>query len=117
LADDTPEVLISRRRILKRIGAGTVIAWSAPMISSLSVPAYAQNYGGEPCTVCGCLQEPTNPSCGGECVCVRSVAGTCECLNTNDDAGFCGPGDTCPPGYVCVVQCDTAATRCIAACP
>jgi CHRD domain-containing protein len=33
---------ISRRRMLKRIGAGAAIAWTAPIITSVRVPAFAQ---------------------------------------------------------------------------
>jgi hypothetical protein len=32
---------LSRRTMLKRIGAGTAIAWSAPVLSSLRTPAFA----------------------------------------------------------------------------
>ena len=44
----TPEDLqgaggISRRRMLKRIGAGAAVAWTAPIITSVRVPAFAQS--------------------------------------------------------------------------
>jgi hypothetical protein len=43
----TPEDLqgaggISRRRMLKRIGAGAAVAWTAPIITSVRTPAWAQ---------------------------------------------------------------------------
>ena len=37
------EERISRRRILKRIGGGAVIAWSAPVLTSIRAPAYAES--------------------------------------------------------------------------
>lgn len=33
---------ISRRRMLKRMGAGVAVAWTAPILTSVRVPAYAQ---------------------------------------------------------------------------
>lgn len=33
---------ISRRRMLKRIGAGAAVAWTAPILTSVRVPAFAQ---------------------------------------------------------------------------
>jgi Cu/Zn superoxide dismutase len=33
---------ISRRRMLKRVGAGVAVAWTAPILTSVRVPAYAQ---------------------------------------------------------------------------
>lgn len=32
---------ISRRRLIKRIGAGAAVAWTAPVLLSVKVPAYA----------------------------------------------------------------------------
>jgi hypothetical protein len=37
---------ISRRSMLRRLGAASAVAWTAPVITSLRVPAYAQDYGG-----------------------------------------------------------------------
>lgn len=34
---------ISRRKMLKRVGAGAAVAWTAPILTSVSVPAYAQS--------------------------------------------------------------------------
>ena len=33
---------ISRRRMLRRLGAGVAVAWTAPILTSVRVPAYAQ---------------------------------------------------------------------------
>lgn len=33
---------ISRRRMLKRLGTGVAVAWTAPILTSVRVPAYAQ---------------------------------------------------------------------------
>jgi hypothetical protein len=34
---------ISRRRLIKRIGAGAAVAWSAPVLLSVRVPAFSQS--------------------------------------------------------------------------
>jgi CHRD domain len=34
---------ISRRRLIKRIGAGAAVAWTAPVLLSIKVPAFAQS--------------------------------------------------------------------------
>ena len=36
---------ISRRRMLKRIGAGAAVAWTAPVLTSIRTPAFAQYPG------------------------------------------------------------------------
>ena len=40
------ESKISRRSMLKRLGAASAVAWTAPVITSIKVPAFAQDYGG-----------------------------------------------------------------------
>jgi hypothetical protein len=37
---------ISRRKMLKRIGAGAAVAWTAPILTSVQTPAFAQGYDG-----------------------------------------------------------------------
>ncbi|MGH2555238.1 MAG: hypothetical protein ACRDHO_05925 [Actinomycetota bacterium] len=44
---------ISRRSMLKRLGAASVVTWTAPVITSMRAPAYAQNYGGFDYGSCG----------------------------------------------------------------
>jgi hypothetical protein len=111
--DDGHEVArgsISRRSVIKRIGAGAAIAWSAPVLQSLSAPAHAQ-YGAEcsDCpTVCG------QPICGSSgplqiCGCAQVVGGGGSCFCYEDD--FCNnrtPCDDqsdCPAGQTCVHSC------------
>ena len=69
---------ISRRRMLKRIGAGAAIAWSAPVLTSLRIPAFAQA-GSPVCQDCACFAAagpcPGNP----DCLCDRTMEGTCVC--------------------------------------
>jgi hypothetical protein len=105
---------ISRRRMLKRIGAGAAIAWSAPVLTSLKTPAFAQGYDsscdpGQVCTPdCDVLRVcQGNPNCG----CFRNVdTNACHCGDLLDGlcASFppCVTGADCPfPGQVCAASC------------
>src|SRR3989442_1284069 len=76
------EAGISRRRMLKRIGTGAAIAWTAPILTSIRTPAFA--YG-----ACGCPPfNCTNPqTCPNGCFCAphHNVGGPCTCWS----AGVC----------------------------
>ncbi|MGH2572303.1 MAG: hypothetical protein ACRDGU_02245 [Actinomycetota bacterium] len=69
---------ISRRRMLKRVGAGAAIAWSAPVLSSLRTPAFAQYVE---CPQ-GCA------ACAGQVPCGRVDQG-CTCIQALDPVGGC----------------------------
>jgi hypothetical protein len=112
---DVSEDGISRRRMLKRIGAGAAVAWSAPILTSIRTPAFAQYPPGNPCddnAPCD-LNLPCNEAIdcqgsGGSCNCwVLSDRLACFCgpLVPCDALSPCGPGDTCPTGQVCVENC------------
>jgi hypothetical protein len=118
---------LSRRRLLKRMGAGAAIAWSAPVLQSLVSPAFAQY--GTPAPECqGATCATFIPCSSGnpDCVCVST-----------DEGGFCIPGSTqcaglplcpggtsaeCPAGTVCAVGTCCGQPVCVAlaltnACP
>jgi hypothetical protein len=88
---------ISRRKMLKRIGAGAAIAWSAPILTSIKTPAFAQN-SVVPCSGCA--------ACGPLLPCNNSD--TCQCWMESSDQGtgcvctglvnFCGDTPLCPNG-------------------
>jgi hypothetical protein len=93
---------ISRRKALKRVAAGAAVAWSAPVLTSLSSPAYAQYGACATCppfscldpivcsTVCFCApHEPT-----GACVCWAPV-GICSGDAANPD--ICDTDAECEP--------------------
>jgi hypothetical protein len=94
---------ISRRRMLKRIGAGAAVAWSAPILSSLRTPAFAQ-YEQPQCVAATCT---TFVECSGpnpDCVCVNC-----------DGVGICVPGSTSCGGLTpCDGTEDCAAGECCA---
>jgi hypothetical protein len=122
---DGSESGISRRKLLKRIGGGAVVAWSAPIITSLATPAFALSppssmcdpdstceeedpcRGGEPCQTrpnCWCFHLVEDPP---HCSCVFTLLDTC--LPT------CARNADCPPGAVCVASCCPRGT-CFFAC-
>lgn len=100
---------VSRRTMLKRIGAAGAVAWVTPVISSLTTPAFAQSRQEHP--------ECEGSSCGSFQVCSSSNP-DCVCV-TSDQGGFCIPGSTscgglqtcpggatseCPAGSICAVN-------------
>jgi hypothetical protein len=95
---------ISRRKMLKRIGAGAAIAWTAPVLTSLRTPAFGQRYA--VCAECpGCGQAGFPAPCGAEpsCFCVGTAEGGCFCSN-DFGCGATGPCTTsadCPTGWAC----------------
>jgi hypothetical protein len=125
---------ISRRRMLKRIGAGAAVAWSAPILTSIRTPAFAQ-YGacspGSPCLSCGpdagCPTE-LSPHCGGGtdcfqldyCGCVTDVDGKNVCLNVQFGSGPCTSSSDCLDNEACVRicsnLCDPSGMHCIPHC-
>lgn len=101
-----PEAGVSRRRMLKRIGAGAAIAWTAPILTSIRTPAFAQ-YGCDcppwSCTkqqLCdnGCPCAPHHGN-GGPCVCwssgICNAPGGGPICATDADCAFEGPTFVC----------------------
>ncbi|MGH2746791.1 MAG: hypothetical protein ACRDKB_02555 [Actinomycetota bacterium] len=116
---------VSRRGVLKRAGVGAAIVWSAPVLTSLASPAYAQ--GGTPpsgpgpsdCTIgrdwtCGqvieeCTGDPANPP---PCVCDVDTEGRTFCWNNYfcADTSVCSSSDDCPGDARCVSSCCSSST-------
>jgi hypothetical protein len=96
---------ISRRRMLKRIGAGAAVAWSAPILSSLRTPAFAQ-YEQPQCVAATCT---TFVACSGpnpDCVCVN-CSGTGLCVPGSTSCGSltqCTTNADCPSDACCAVN-------------
>jgi hypothetical protein len=117
---------ISRRRMIKRIGAGAAIAWSAPILSSIKAPAFAQRdkcpeTGCEdrfaPCGDGGCQTGACTAGLGcfktddteGNCHCAQNIFCSCvsACVSSSDCAPdqFCITDTGCGSGGVCVNCC------------
>jgi hypothetical protein len=104
---------ITRRKVLKRIGAGAAIAWSAPLLTSIRTPAFAQGYGDSPCDPghpCDVPCDPAIPCKGGN--------PACECWVRVDGLGcWCGDLDPCTNHTSCNTNGDCLPNeRCIENC-
>jgi len=95
---ESPEAGISRRRMLKRIGAGAAVAWTAPILTSIRTPAFAQSpscdcppfncESGQQLCENGCFCSPHHG--GGPCVCWGG--GLCS-----NQAPICATDADCAP--------------------
>jgi hypothetical protein len=120
--DEFADKGVSRRSALKRIGAGAAIAWTAPVLTSIRTPAFAQTTAcasgcpecqfGAPCLNCGaCVGIPT------ECVCADTGICTAPdpiCSSDADCEAQCGGPARCAP---CVFDPSCVKTSCWCLCP
>jgi hypothetical protein len=123
---------ISRRKLLKRIGAGAAVAWTAPIITSMNTPAFAQGSAPEPCSPCApfdCVNIKFCPQAPCASFCVERINGHCFCgpaVGWNNPPGppICASDAECQffaPGSVCVQMnpnCNASGNvGCAAPCP
>jgi hypothetical protein len=124
---------IPRRTMLRRIGAGAAVAWTAPVLTSVKTPAFAgsppspcgdqicaacnvqQDCGGAPPRACNCWR--TSEDNGGQCACLSFVM-TCDetppCPNGQADCDANAPGDACVEtccGNICAPKCAIGMVR------
>ena len=112
---DITEDGISRRKMLKRIGAGAAVAWSAPILTSIRTPAFAAT----PITSDCDPNAPCDPNlpCNASIPCHNGNA-ACNCWVSSDHTQCwcgdldpctnhtpCGSNADCPSGSVCVENC------------
>jgi hypothetical protein len=94
---------VSRRTMLKRIGAAGAIAWATPVISSLNTPAHAA----VSFVTCGhtCVHCDTNADLCGE----SGPLNRCFCTPRADGGDcFCGQEVFCASIHACSVDSDCA---------
>jgi len=97
---------ISRRKALKRMGAGAAIAWSAPVLSSLRTPAFALE-SPVPCQAGQDSCAGADFNCQGlaRCFCTGTAEGRliCGCFDRGDCSGYqlCRSSSECPSGEFC----------------
>jgi hypothetical protein len=113
--DEVSPERISRRRMLKRIGAGAAVAWMSPVVTSLGTHAWAgecpecEGGPGVGCAVGGddCFGQTDCSPPGKSCICLRTTEEECFCdLNSNcADLQPCNGTGDCPPGYACTYSC------------
>ena len=96
---------ISRRRMLRRIGVATAVAWTTPVVTSLRTPAFAQTIsaGG-----CSCFEDcggPHSECSQSDCFCLTSIEGKTFCsqdFNCDDPlVKSCDTSIDCPTGWIC----------------
>ncbi|MGH2554733.1 MAG: hypothetical protein ACRDHO_03330 [Actinomycetota bacterium] len=81
---------ISRRRMIKRIGAGAAIAWSAPILTSIRTPAFAETPPDDACPDTGCPGENFAPCTGNPSGCAEGACtGGLGCFKGDDTEGGC----------------------------
>ena len=110
---------ISRRKALKRVAAGTAVAWSAPVLTSLQTPAFAQ-YPRNCDWTCGQTQDCG--TCAGLpiCRCNATTEGDVFCWDGCvgcGDAQPCSSSAGCPAGERCIPDNCCGVAICIGRCP
>lgn len=119
--ENVSENEISRRRMLKRIGAGAAVAWSAPILTSIRTPAWAQHYVcGDRCADILCFSE-SDFACNDDstCICTRTTEDTCFCGDGRcscSDYAACSSSADCQSGEACGLLCCTQDLRCLPPC-
>ena len=116
---------ISRRGMIKRIGAGAAIVWAAPVLTSLRMPAFAQTTSGPcapTCTTCfacdSAVCSGTDCFSGFTCLCSVTTEGDCFCAQNQFGSGDCTSSAQCQPGERCmnIAAYGCAGTTCLPAC-
>jgi hypothetical protein len=111
---EVPKGRMSRRKMLKRIGAGATIAWTAPVLTSFKTPAFAASPGCDcppldcdnllpgHCAVGFCAPHHG----GGGCVCVCAFG--CKSCRSDEDCEFGGVCVDVDPNCCCEPPCSSA---------
>ena len=120
--EEQPVSRISRRKALKRIGAGAAVAWTAPVLSSLRSPAFASTSPDRCTWSCDPFVELSCGRCasGPFCRCNKTTEGDVFCWDGCTPCGTtptCTSSSTCPAGYRCIPDNCCAATICLPPCP
>jgi hypothetical protein len=117
---------VSRRRMLKRIGAGAAVAWSAPILSSIRTPAFGQvDQYPDRCDPANCQFTCGGPvqTCGAGpvgigCFCDLDASGVCRCVQDAPCGVLvdCGPGGFCAAGTFCIPSQCCGVPKCVFPC-
>ncbi len=121
--------MIDRRRLIKRLGMGTAVAWLTPVVTSLGSKAVAGGClacNGEPgqCScatfVCGGSLCQCGQGCGplGDAYCSGDTDGNCFCWENAfcSEVSDCTQNSDCPPGYACIPDTCCGTPKCFPAC-
>lgn len=118
---------ITRRRLIKRLGVGTAVAWLTPVVTTLGSKAIAG--GCCQCTeegtcncdwTCGGIITQCGQGCGplGDAYCSRDTDGVCFCWENSfcSEVSDCTQNSDCPPGYACIPGTCCVTSKCLPAC-
>jgi hypothetical protein len=107
---------LSRRHALKRIGIAGAVAWTAPVLSSIRTPAFAQSPPGCAPWECGDPIVECGSGCGGFplCVCDVDVEGNSFCWDDYSCDPLCG-AIPCSTSLECAAI-GSGNWRCITSC-
>lgn len=93
---DTPTADVSRRSVLKKAAVGGAVVWAAPVITSLSSPAFAA--GSEACDSSTCTEIKFGGVVFGHFICVPSpgfLGCPCLCAGLPTNSPCPSPGHPC----------------------
>jgi len=102
--DEISTKSVSRRSALKKLGAGTAIVWTAPIVLSFDAPGFAASAP----TACDCTgaNDCVIGNCGGgACSCAVKTNGACACFVPACGGPVCSVDSDCGPGSACVANC------------
>jgi hypothetical protein len=122
--DERTNERISRRDMLKKLGAGAAVAWTAPVVASFGARAFASPHGLK--RRCG---DGGNWSCGDSqlicgfrgpfdlCLCDLDTEGRLSCWQDfSCDAQDCVSTADCPTGYRCFPDTCCGTPKCAPIC-
>jgi hypothetical protein len=119
MADET-QARLSRRGLIKGVGAGTALAWSAPTILGVGSQAFAGSPTcPSPCTDCFSISCGVQSSvCGNNCLCSIDTEDNCFCAQNVFGSGECTTSADCEANERCMNICarNCAGTFCLPAC-
>ena len=95
---------ISRRRMLRRIGVGAVVAWTAPIVTSVHAPAFAASPACS-CPPFDCIEGQGAMCPGSQCFCAPHRGPgqfPCTCFTGPPSCTACTSDQDCPPRFACV---------------
>jgi len=116
---------ITRRRLIKRLGVGTAVAWLTPVVTSLGSRAEAGCCqcveGGCSCDwTCGGTLYQCGVGCGpfSAAYCSRDVDQNCFCWEDSycAQSSDCTVNADCPPGYACIPNTCCGTPKCLPGC-
>lgn len=113
---------VPRRKFLTGMGAGVVVTWTKPIMSSIDAGSAQPSPAPCPPEECTCFCSSFSQVCGsdanGPCLCTLTTEETCFCGSDIECGGhgFCQSSEDCPPGDSCVAVCCTDCGFELAAC-